>query len=35
VCVPFRLLTADEEKMLDRNYKDIKKQIDDAFRPKK
>ena len=33
--VPFRLLTEDEEKMLGKNFGDIKKQIDNAFRPKK
>jgi hypothetical protein len=35
VRVPFRILTADEEKLLDKNYKDIRKQVEDAFRPKK
>jgi hypothetical protein len=35
VRVPFRLLTEDEEKMLGKNYGDIKKQIDNAFRKKK
>jgi hypothetical protein len=35
VRAPFRLLTEDEEKMLGKNYDDIKKQIDDAFRKKK
>jgi hypothetical protein len=34
VRVPFRLLTEDEEKMLGKNYGDIKKQIDAAFRKK-
>jgi hypothetical protein len=33
--VPFRILTKDEEKLLNKNYKDIKRQVDDAFRPKK
>ena len=33
--VPFRILTKDEEKLLNRNYGDIKKQVDDAFRPPK
>ena len=33
--VPFRVLTADEEKLLSKNYKDISRQIKDAFRPKK
>ncbi len=35
VRVPFRILTEDEEKLLDDNYKDIRKQVQDAFRPKK
>jgi|SRR5579884_2978908 len=34
VRVPFRLLTEDEEKMLGKNFGDIKKQIDNAFRKK-
>jgi hypothetical protein len=33
--VPFRILTADEEKLLSKNYKSIKKQVDEAFKPKK
>jgi hypothetical protein len=33
--VPFRVLTADEEKLLSKNYKDISKQVKDAFKPKK
>ena len=33
--VPFRLFTPDEEKLLSKNYKSIKKQIDDTFRPPK
>lgn len=33
--VPFRVFTKDEEKMLNKNYKSIKKQVDEAFRPKK
>ena len=33
--VPFKILTADEEKLLSKNYKDIKKQVDAAFKPKK
>jgi hypothetical protein len=33
--VPFRILTKDEEKILDKHYKSIKKQVDEAFRPKK
>src|SRR5262249_17354352 len=35
VRVPFRLLTEDEEKQLGKNFDDIKKQVDDAFRKKK
>ena len=35
VRVPFKILTKDEEKLLDKNYKDIKKQVDEAFKPKK
>ena len=35
VRVPFRILTADEEKTLSKNYKNIKKQVDAAFKPKK
>ena len=33
--VPFRILTRDEEKMLDKHYKDIRKQVKEAFSPKK
>ena len=33
--VPFRILTEDEEKLLSKNYKDIRKQVEDAFKPKK
>ena len=33
--VPFRVLTEDEEKLLSKNYKDISKQVKDAFKPKK
>jgi len=32
--VPFRILTEDEEKLLSKNYKDISKQVKDAFRKK-
>ena len=32
--VPFRVLTEDEEKLLSKNYKDISKQVKDAFRRK-
>ena len=35
VRVPFRILTEDEEKLLSKNFKDISKQVKDAFRPKK
>ena len=34
VRVPFRILTKDEEKLLSRNYKDIRKQVQDAFKKK-
>lgn len=34
VRVPFRILTKDEEKMLSKNYKDIKKQVEAAFKRK-
>jgi len=34
--VPFRILTKDEEKLASKNYKDIRKQVQEAFRsPKK
>lgn len=32
--VPFRILTQDEEKLLNKNYKDIRKQVQEAFSPK-
>jgi hypothetical protein len=35
VRVPFRLFTKDEEKTLSKNYGDIKKQVDAAFKKKK
>jgi hypothetical protein len=35
VRVPFRILTADEEKFLSKNYKSIEKQVKDAFKTKK
>ena len=35
VRVPFRILTKEEEKLLSKNYRDIKKQVDAAFKPKK
>ena len=34
VRVPFRILTADEEKLLSKNYKAIKKQVQEAFKKK-
>ena len=34
VRVPFRILTEDEEKLLSKNYKDIKKQVEDSFKKK-
>ena len=35
VRVPFRILTKDEEKTLNKNYKSIREQVKDAFSPKK
>ena len=35
VRVPFRILTKDEEKLLDKNYKSISKQVKEAFAPKR
>ena len=35
VRVPFRILTKDEYKLLDKNYKDIEKQVKEAFAPPK
>lgn len=32
--VPFRILTKEEDKLLDKNYGDIKKQVDAAFKKK-
>jgi hypothetical protein len=32
--VPFRILTKEEEKLLSRNYKDIRKQVQDSFKKK-
>jgi hypothetical protein len=32
---PFRIMTEDEEKTLGKNYKDIKKQVEEHFFPKK
>ena len=34
VRAPFRILTKDEEKLLTKNYKDIRKQVQDAFKKK-
>ncbi len=34
VRVPFRILTADEEKLLSKNYKAISKQVEDGFKKK-
>jgi hypothetical protein len=34
VRVPFRILTKDEEKLLSKNFKDIRQQVQDAFKPK-
>jgi hypothetical protein len=34
VRVPFRILTKDEEKLLSKNYKSIKKQVEEAFAKK-
>jgi hypothetical protein len=33
--VPFRILTEDEQKFAEKNYKDIRKQVQEAFKPKK
>lgn len=35
VRVPFRILTRDEEQLLSKNFKDIRRQVEDAFKPKK
>jgi hypothetical protein len=35
VRVPFKILTEEEEKFLDKNYKSIEKQVKEAFAPKK
>jgi hypothetical protein len=34
VRVPFRILTKEEEKLLSKNYKDIEKQVEEAFKKK-
>jgi hypothetical protein len=33
--VPFRIFTKEEEQLLSKNYKSIKQQVEDAFKPKK
>jgi hypothetical protein len=33
VRVPFRILTKDEEKLLSKNYQDVCRQVQDAFKP--
>ena len=35
VRVPFRILTKDEEKLLSKNYKSIRRQVEDHFKKKK
>jgi hypothetical protein len=35
VRVPFRILTEEEEKLLQKNYRDIREQMQEAFTPKK
>jgi hypothetical protein len=30
--VPFRILTKEEDKLLEKNYKDIRKQVQEAFK---
>jgi len=34
VRVPFRILTKEEEKLLSKNYKDIRRQVEDTFKKK-
>jgi hypothetical protein len=34
VRVPFRVFTKEEDKLLEKNFKDIKEQVDDAFKKK-
>ena len=34
VRVPFRILTKEEENLLSKNFKDIRKQVEDAFKKK-
>jgi hypothetical protein len=33
--VPFRIFTKEEEKLVSRNYSDIRRQVQEAFKPKK
>ena len=33
--VPLRILTKDEEKLLNKNFKSIQKQVEEAFAPPK
>jgi hypothetical protein len=33
--VPFRILTKEEDKLLEKHFEDIKTQVDNAFRKKK
>ena len=35
VRVPFKILTKEEEKLMDKHYKSISQQVKDAFKPKK
>jgi hypothetical protein len=35
VRVPFRILTKEEDKFLEKNYRDIEKQVEEAFKKKK
>jgi hypothetical protein len=35
VRVPFRILTKEEDKLLDKHYKSIEKQVEEAFKPPK
>jgi hypothetical protein len=35
LCVPLRILTRDEEKLLNKNFESITKQVDEASRQKK
>jgi hypothetical protein len=33
--VPFRVLTKEEDKLLDKHYNSIEKQVEEAFKPPK